>query len=114
MRARSGAYARALGVNHDPETLADALASLLDDLFHRILARLAIDGDRRGEREGPAEEWYRQQLLLRDEGERRKEEIERERLPGRRMLGHHDVRLFAWRDVLRADHAIPDAADPAR
>src|SRR5213078_4416945 len=101
-------------VDDDPETLREPLASLFGDLLHRILARLAIDDDRRGERERPAEERNRQQLFLGDERERRKQEIERQRLPGRRMLGHHDVRAVARRNILSADDAVPDAADNSR
>src|SRR2546430_17735356 len=111
---RAGADTRPLRVDDDPETLREPLATLFGDLLHRILARLAIDDDRRGERERPAEERNRQQLFLGDERERRKQEIERQRLPGRRMLGHHDVRAVARRNILSADDAVPDAADNSR
>ncbi len=75
------------------------------------LPGLAVDGYRRGQREGPAEERDRQELLLGDERERRKQEIERQRLPGRAVLRHHDVRIASRRDVLGADGAMADAAD---
>src|SRR2546423_15331687 len=35
-RPRAGADARALGIDHDPEALPDALAALRGDLRHRI------------------------------------------------------------------------------
>ena len=80
------ADARALGIDDDPEALREALAALLRDLLHRVRAGLAVDRDRRGEREAPAEERDRQQLLLGDERERREVEVERERLPRRAVL----------------------------
>ena len=112
LRAAARADARALGIDHDPEALAEALAALLDDLLHRVLAAPAVDRDRRGEAERPAEERDRQQLLLRDVGHRRAELGEEERLPGRAVLAQDHVRRR--RPVLEADHPVADAADHAR
>ncbi len=93
VRARAGANARAFGVDDDPESLRKPLAPLRRDLRHRALARLAVDGDRRRATERPSEERDGKQLLLGDESERRADEIERQRLPGGRVLAHHHVRL---------------------
>src|SRR5690242_20985918 len=113
MRPGSGADARAFRIDDDPETLGEAFAALLRHLSHRVLAGLAIDRDRRSQREAPAEERNRKQLLLRDEGEWRENKVERQGLPGRRVLRHDDVRRRAGGNVLHADDAVPDAADPA-
>src|SRR4030095_7056308 len=106
--------ARASRVDDDPEALPESLAPLLGDLLHRVLARLAVDGDRRGKGECPAEERNRQQLLLRDKCQRRKQEIERERFPGGRMLGYDDVRPIARRNVLASDDPMADPAEHPR
>ncbi len=111
-RAAGDRYSRALRVEHDPEALREALAGLRRDLPHRILAGLAVDRDRRGEPERPAEERQRQQLLLGDVGERRQQTREEQRLPRRAVLAGDDLRRVA--DVLHADDAVADAADPAR
>ncbi len=113
LRARAGLDPRPLRIDDDPESLGEALAPLLGDLLHRVHAGLAVDRDRRGEREAPAEERDRQKLLLGDVGERREEPRERQRFPGRAVLRHHDVRR-AGRNVFGADHAMADPADPAR
>ena len=67
--ARAGPDARAFRINDDPESLLEAFAALRGDLLHRVNAGLAVDGDRRGQREAPAEERDRQQLLLRHIGQ---------------------------------------------
>src|SRR5437870_374230 len=114
VRARPRANPGAFRIDDDPETLRETLAPLLGNLLHCVLPRLAVDRDRRGEREGPAEERYRKQLLLGDEGQRGEQKIQLQGLPGRRVLGHDDMRRGARRDVLHADDAMADAADPAR
>src|SRR6185369_2931133 len=62
VRARPGPDSRAFRVDDDPESLAQALASLRDKLTHRIVSRLPIDRYRGRQGERPAEEWNRQQL----------------------------------------------------
>src|SRR5260221_420510 len=61
VRPLSRANPRAFRIDDDPEPLREALVPLLGDLLHRVLPRLAVDRDRRGERERPTEERDRQQ-----------------------------------------------------
>src|SRR6185369_497942 len=114
--ARAGPDPRALGIDDEPESLPEALAALPHNLLHRVGAGLPVDRDRRGERERPAKERDRQQLLLGDEGEMREVLVEGERLPRRAVLGHDDMRrhVAACRNVSGADRTIANAADPAR
>ena len=111
-RPGAGSDSRAFRIDDDPEALTEPFAALRRDLLHRVGARLAVDRDGRSQREAPAEERNRQELLLGDVGKRREEQGEGERFPRGAVLRHHDVRRR--RNVLGADDAVPYPAYPAR
>ena len=101
----------ALGEDHDPEPLREPLAPLLEGLPERLHAGAALDGDGAHHGQAPAEERHPQELALDHPDLRRQEDLKRERLPGRLVLGEDDAGLSG--EVLQSAHFVVDAAERA-
>src|SRR5262249_10767825 len=86
------------------EPLREAPPAELDHALEGGRAAAAVDGDRAGEREAPAEERYPQQLALNDQHLRREDRLEGERLPRRPVLGKDD-RGPLWQGLVAAGTA---------
>ncbi len=100
-------HAGALRKYHDPEALLEPFTAAPRDGPQSRDAARAVDGDRAHQREAPAEERDPQELALEHMHLRRKDQLERQRLPRRLVLGENHRR--ARRQVLAPFDAPADA-----